>query len=466
MTLRLYDHQAAFVERIREAMRTNQSVMARAPCGYGKTQISAAIAQGTQAKGKRLIFAVHRRHLMAQTTQTFGNAGLDYGTIKPSGNPNPLALTQVAMVDTLKSRLDAYQADLLIVDEAHFAAAAGIKRVVDHYKAMGARILGLSASPRRLDNRPLGDVFDRLVHADTTRWLMDHGYLSDYIAYAPSNPDLSQVGTSMGDFDKKQLGEIMGKPSITGDAVTHWRRYAVGKRTIGYCLSREHSKRATEAFCAAGIPATHLDGESGDAEIKTTLTDFADGRVQVLFNCALLTEGLDISAHAGRDAPIEAIIMLRPTQSIALYTQMVGRALRRKDYPAVILDHAGNLLRHGLPDDEIDWSLTGKLKKKKEGATVPIKSCPKCFAIFAPAPVCPMCGEVFPVVSRKVEERPDQELQAIDREAFRRAQKREVGAARTLDDLMVIAAERGYKPGWAFRMAQLKRIPTHVAGRD
>lgn len=397
---------------------------------------------------------------------TFDAFNIEYGIIRPGANINPMALVQIAMMDTLRNKLDAYTADLIFFDEAHLSASTTGTKIINHYLESGARIIGASGSPRRLDGKPLGALYQDMVFARGIRWLMDHGYLSDYIAYAPSTPDLSQVGISMGDFDKKQLGEIMGKPSITGDAVTHWRRYAAGKRTIGYCLSREHSKRATEAFCAAGIPAAHLDGESGDAEIKTTLTDFADGRVQVLFNCALLTEGLDISAHAGRDAPIEAIIMLRPTQSIALYTQMVGRALRRKDYPAVILDHAGNLLRHGLPDDEIDWSLTGKLKKKKEGATVPIKSCPKCFAIFAPAPVCPMCGEVFPVVSRKVEERPDQELQAIDREAFRRAQKREVGAARTLDDLMVIAAERGYKPGWAFRMAQLKRIPTHVAGRD
>lgn len=234
-------------------------------------------------------------------------------------------------------------------------------------------------------------------------------------------------------------------------------------RTIAYCATIKHSKATAALFNESGIPAIHVDGETPDAELKAAITGFADGKYMVMCNVQLMTTGFDLSAQVGREVPIEACIILRPTQSVALYMQMVGRALRRKPRPAVILDHAGCVLRHGLPDDEREWSLEGRKKGKRKASDddpdVNVQQCKQCFAMFRPGPsVCPSCGAVLEKMARRDIEAEDGELVKVDVEAFRREQRKEQGQAKGLRDLVALGMRRGMKnpSAWAANVASAR----------
>ena len=203
-----------------------------------------------------------------------------------------------------------------------------------------------------------------------------------------------------------------------------------------------------------GYAAEAVDGAMDDADRKRILDGLGNGSVQVVCSCDLISEGTDIPA-------IACAILLRPTMSEGLYIQQVGRALRTMDGKehAIILDHVGNVLRHGLPDMEREWSLEGRPKGKRKTSdepTIGVKQCKSCFAVFAPAPQCPECGAAVEMQGRKIEH-VDGELTEITT-VERKLKRMEVGQARTLDDLKRIASERGYKRGWVYHMAGLKGI--------
>lgn len=449
--MNLYPQQLVFLDAIRDAFRRHQSVCGQAATGFGKTCVGAATAQLASDKGNTVIITVHRDNLVRQTAQTFAEFGIDYGYILAGLSYERWKRVHIASINTLQRRLDAIPAPkLLIIDEAHLAAAQTWSKVVNYYRARGSKILGLSATPTRLDGKPLDALFDTIVHGPSVRWLIDHGFLSDYIAYCPSTIDLSGVHTRMGDFQKDELAAAMDRPSITGDAVTHYRKLALGTRAVCYCVSIAHSQHVAASFSAAGIPAGHLDGTTPRPEQRRIIAEFAAGQLQVLCNVELITTGFDLSAQVGRDVPIETIIGLRPTASLALHLQMIGRGLRRKPHPAILLDHAGNVLRHGLPDDDREWSLAGADRKtRKAAAALPIRQCENCFTVHRPAPACPNCGYRYPNHGREVEQVAG-ELTAVDPQALRRQHRAEQSHARSLEDLVSLARARGYKNPYAW----------------
>ena len=337
----LYKHQDEYVDRLRSALSRTQSVIAQASTGFGKTVVAAYIAQSSQKKNKKIIFTVHRRDLIKQTMKTFDQFGIEYGVIAAGYTRNPFAPTQIASIDTLKRRLDKTETpDLIIPDECHFSGSAGWSRVINHFKDRGSKVLGLTATPWRLDGKGLGEHFDEIISGPSMSWLIENKYLSDYDMYAPSSPDTSSIRKSMGDFANVELEEVMIKPTITGDAIKYYKKYASGKRTLAYCVSIKHSKIVAKQFCDAGIKAVHLDGCSNDSEKLYAFNGFADRSIKVICNCSLFCEGFDLSSQVGRDVPIEAAILLRPTTSLSLYLQQVGRAMRKKEQKAVIIDHA------------------------------------------------------------------------------------------------------------------------------
>ena len=450
----LREDQATMANAIRRAMGRHQSVLAQGPTGFGKTVMGAYIAQSATAKDNRVIFAVHRDNLIHQTALTFREFGIAFGYITSGAPYERHHHVHIASINTLTRRLERIaKPALLVIDEAHMAAAKTWAKVVEFYRAQGTKILGLSATPTRLDGKPLSDLFDTLVAGPSVAWLIEQGFLSQYRAYCPTQIDVSAVHTRAGDFQREELEKAVDRPSITGDAVKHYQSLADGTRAVAYCVSIAHSKHVAESFNAAGIAAAHIDGTTPKAQQREIIQAFADGRYQVLCNVELITTGFDLSAQVGRDVPIETIIGLRPTQSLALHLQMIGRGLRRKPKPAVILDHAGNVLRHGLPDDDREWTLDGRKKKaraKSADDALPIRQCEVCFAIHRPAPACPLCGFVYPIHARQVDE-VDGALEEVDQVALRRERKREQAHAQTFDDLVLLARARGYKNpyGWA-----------------
>ena len=457
MSITLYPHQNEFVSKNREALRSYQAVLAQASCGFGKTVTAAYIARSAVSKRKRILFTVHRKDLLRQTALTFDNFRIPYGYIAADYKPNPFAPVQIASMQTLRKRLHtAGHFDLVIPDEAHLSAAKGQKKILLYYKKRGSKLMGLTATPSRLSGEGLNDIFDTMVQGPSMAWLIKEGFLSDYKIYAPASPDLHNVHTRMGDYVHSELEAAMNTNIITGNAISHYKKLAWGKRTLAFCVSIKHSQQVAAQFIAAGVMAVHIDGETKQEDRIKAFRAFAKGDIQVITSVAIFCEGFDLSAQVGKEVPVEAGIILRPTQSLTLYMQICGRFLRRKLQPAIILDHAGCVLRHGLPDDEREWSLegnAGRKGKKQDGSEVPVRQCPQCYFVHRPMPRCPGCGYIYEVVGR-IPDQVEGDLVELDKATMKRRRMHEQSKARTLDELVALGTRRGYKHpySWAARV--------------
>ena len=454
----LREDQEKAVNDMRTALRDHDSILFRGPTGVGKTVIASYMAQRVAAKGKRIIFGVHRIELATQTAKTFDQFGIKYGFIASGFGANPFARAQIASADTLRNRPELLKdCSLFVPDEAHLWASRTRAGLIACAREAGAKVVGLSATPQRLDGKPL-DMFDTIVEGPSEGWLIENGHLSDYRAYAPSRPDLTGLHTRAGDYVVEELEDRFDKPAIHGDAIESWRKYAEGKRTMVFAISRAHGQHVTDAYNAAGIPAVYIDGTTPHGERRARIAAFADGRALILVSIALCIEGFDLSAQVGRDVPVEAVQLLNPTKSLPRARQMMGRALRKKPCPAVILDHvniimnADGTINHGFPDDEHEWSLAGREGKRQEGVPrLDIKQCESCFGAYRAAlPACPYCSSERVVKERKVEQI-EGELEEIRRAA---QAKRQMRSSRDLDSVARLAVERGYKPAWVHKRMQ------------
>lgn len=426
--------------------------MLQIPTGGGKTAVAGFIVQGhLQAhKTPRIAFLCHRDFLVEQTSATFADMDLPHSFVAQGRWFNKFANTHIGMIQTLRSRYDKlYPPTLVLWDEAHHIGAKTWETVMAAWPQ--ATHIGLSATPVRLDGKGLDAHFDDMVIGPSAAELIELGALSDYVYYTPSAPDLTGVKTRAGDFANNQLEEVMDRAVIVGDMVRHYQRLARGKRAVYFCTSIKHSEHTAQAFKDAGIVAVHLDGKASTWERQQAAKAFATGDIQVLTNVELFGEGYDLAAQAGMPVTIDAVGLARPTQSLGLYLQQVGRALRpAPGKTAVILDHAGNCERgHGLPDDDREWTLAGMGRAKSGNASV-TKECAHCFArIPIQATKCRYCDHECGKPSdgsgvREIEQI-DGELEQVDRDAIRRQKKGEEWAARTLDDLIELGKKRGYR---------------------
>lgn len=455
--------QQALTGRVRERFSSGvQSVLVVAPCGFGKTVCFASLTAQVARTGRRVMALVHREELLDQVSDTLSAFNVEHGCIAP-GRPNyGQRPVQVASVFTLARRLADYAPpDLLIVDEAHHASANTWGKVFAAWP--NAYRLGLSASPERLDGSGLGDVFQEMLVGPTVRELIDQGSLSDYRLYAPPTTVTQGLHTRMGDFDKKELHTAMDKPKITGNAVEHYKSLASGKRALVNCVSLDHAAHVVADFRAAGYRAARIDGKMEPWARRTLVRDFRENRLTILVSCEIVNEGFDVPG-------VEVAILLRPTKSLVLFTQQVGRALRPckgKEY-ALILDHCNNTATHGLPDDARDWSLQGKeTRRKSEGEpSLSVRTCGQCFAACrSGTPACPYCGYQFPIESRTVEE-VEGTLTEVERQIARRVARQEQGRANDLTALVELGKQRQYRYPlqWAQRLlaARQRKHVAHV----
>lgn len=459
------DQEAVYAD-VRQAIAKHQSVLIQCATGWGKTALATVIAKGASDKRRRAIFTVHRRDLVRQTALTFDQVGLQYGYVASGLRANPFAAVQIATIGTLVNRLGRWPADLLVVDEGHLAAAPTWRKVIEHYRAMGAKILILSATPTRLDGKSLSGIADTMICGPSVRWLMDQGLLSEYKAYAPARPDMAGLHVRAGEYVTAELEERFDKPTVIGDAISAYKRFANGRRTLAFAFSRQHGRNLCASYNAAGIHAAYIDGETSDDDRKQRIALFADGKVQILVGVNLFCEGFDLSAQVGREVPVEAGAFLRPTKSLALAMQMVGRCLRRKSQPAILMDHVGLFAEHGLPDDDRQWSLDGTSGSKRPGeATIGLCVCQQCMGCFRPAMACPHCGHVREINDRQVDIREGM-LAEVDVIALRdmaaadfekRQRVSEEWKCKTLQDWEALARSRGYSPGWAWHRFNSRR---------
>lgn len=422
------------------------------------TVLASFVAQGVFARKKALLFLVHRTRLLRQSANTFDRFGVKYGFIAAGLPYDPNQQIYIGMIGTVYSRIKREKLnrefDVVAVDECHRAVSPSWRFVLDHLHKSGSTIMGFSATPKRLDGKPMSDVFDVMVKGPQVQELIDRGSLAPFTYYAPpSLIDLSQVGhdNDRGDFRAKELDEATDRAEVRGDAVKHYKRLLSGKRTIVFTTSVKAATKLADVFCRAGVPAGVIHGKMLDKEREEVEAAFDAGRILVLVNVEIATEGFDCPECDG-------VIMLRATQSEALYLQMAMRSMRphpNKDR-AIIIDLVGNF-ELGLPDEDRDWTLEAQQPKRRVAANdedyVGPTQCPNCYRVHPRAPVCPHCGFQHPVKKRKEQKTNANEV-AVEltpemREALRRKKAMENRQAKTLEEMVEIGKARGYKnPVW------------------
>lgn len=430
-----------------------RNVMAVLPTGGGKTVLFAAILGEHQGAA---VAIAHRQELVGQMALALAREGIRHRVIAPDAVIrqivavqmielgrnlyDPRAAVAVAGVDTLVMREpDAWarSVGLWVVDEGHHLLR-GNKWGAATELFPAARGLAVTATPTRADGRGLGrhadGVIDEMVSGPGMRWLIDRGYLTDYRIFAPpSDVDLREVAISAatGDYSAPQLRAAVHKSHITGDVVGHYLKLAAGKLGVTFAVDVEAAVEQQQAYVAAGIPAEVVTAKTPDAVRAGVLRRFRNRELLQLVNVDLFGEGFDLPA-------IEVVSLARPTASYGLFAQQFGRALRPlegKDR-AIIIDHVGNVLRHGLPDAPRVWTLDAKERRSKSTvpAVIPVRACPECTGVYERVMLaCPYCGHVPVPAERSGPEHVDGDLHEFGPEllaALRGEVERIDGAAR------------------------------------
>lgn len=411
-----------------------------APCGAGKSYLFAEMIRHTRGE---VLVLTHRQELKAQHEALLRQLGITNA--------------RVAMVFTEVNRLGSHPIPALIVtDEAHLSRSNSWMKVIEHYNTW---TVGFTATPVRLDGKPLGDIFDTMVEGVDVRWLIDHHRLAPYEYYAPTVVETDDLRIARGDYVVADLERLMNERAIYGDVISSYQRFAEGEKAIAYCVSVKHAERTAESFCAAGIPAKAISAGTPVKQRLRIMKDFREGKITVLCNVGIISEGISID-------DVTCCMLLRPTESVALGIQQMMRCMRYlPGKTAKIIDFVGNYTRVGLPDEKRCWSLGKPLSRKHrhdENGDFYIRCCPKCFMTFQTAPACPYCGEPYPLHPREIKAYEEIQLQRITAEEAARLEqekkkaRQEQGRATTFEELVQLGRSRGYKNP-AFWAAQVMR---------
>lgn len=447
MKLRAY--QSSAIDKCREHMASGlRRLVLYSATGSGKTIIGISFIASALAKGKRVAFIANRITLVGQASAQLTKAGIDHGIIQGQNTYGQHKPCIVCSIQTV-ARRGLPNVDLIVIDEAH-----GVPGSKDYLKLIFSNnnipVVGLTATPfskgmakthKELLDEPL---FESLVVATTIRELIDTGFLVDCDIYAPSEPDLSGVRTQRNqfgevDYNEKDLGEAVDKPTLVGDIVSHWLRMSKGKPTVVFATTIAHSRHIVEKFMEAGVSAGHLDGYMSEEDREEVLGKMSRGEITVLSNVAVLREGWDFPA-------CEVMILARPTKSLIAWIQMVGRVLR--PHPgktrALVLDHSGSTHELGYPTDDLPLELCdGSLKRSEKKREKKERKCPACSYMKKSGGACPQCG-FEPVKNPAEVEVADGELALVSRlEKKSRFDKQDAWS-----QLLAVKHERGYSDGW------------------
>ena len=426
-----------------------------APTGAGKTVIAAEIIR--RAADKRTLFLAPRRELIHQTCRKLDDIGVQYGVLLAGDKRTNLgAMVQVASRDTLISRmlrtkkLELPPFQQVIVDEAHVGLTDRSQQLLALWP--DATIIGLTATPTRSDGKALGRVYDELIEVSTTRELTELGFLVPGRYFSVSEPDLQKVRTTAGDYNRGDLEGVMHQAKLTGNIVEHWLAHAAQRRTVVFATTIPHSVALAQEFLAQGVAAEHVDANTPQHAREAIFDRFSCGRTQVLTNCTLASIGFDLPE-------LDCVVFARPTKSLGLYLQMLGRGLRPAPgkHDCLVLDHAGNVHRHGFGTDDRFWTLHGKYAidekraaeakaeraKKEEPAQI---TCPQCKCVWVGSNTCPSCGYFFQAKPRTIGTREGSLVEVGPNKT--RAMTEEQRRAFFLE-LYGYSEMKNYKPGWA-----------------
>jgi DNA repair protein RadD len=392
--MNLRDYQQRCIDGLRNAFSAkHRRVLLVAPTGAGKTVMFSYLTQQLITRGNRVLLLAHRDFLLEQISETLRRFDIQHGFIAAKRKRELCHLVQVAGVHTLKNRIPslAWKPDWVICDEAHHATAGSWNTILEAYPA--ARVVGVTATPQRLDGRGLGEVFEEMVLGPKVQDLMDQGFLSRVHYYSPKTVSTEGMHTRMGDYVQREIEEAVNTRGVTGHAVEWYRKVCDGAPAITFCASIAHSEQVAEGFREAGYRWQALHSHASYADNQAAIRKLANGELQGVSSCDIISEGFDVPV-------VTAAILLRPTKSLGLHLQQIGRVLRpaKGKEKAIVIDHVGNVaqckagvwtLNHGRAEDDREWSLDGK---KKGTAPAPMKRCPECLGIIAAsARFCPLC---------------------------------------------------------------------------
>jgi superfamily II DNA or RNA helicase len=449
----LFDDQTKLRTDVGRSLRSNRAVCVQAPTGSGKTVIMSDMIHRFMETGKRVLVLVPRRELAFQVAGTLERFGRHIGIIMAGEERLQGMQTYVASFDTLHARCvqrDIHPmptADVVIVDEAHLALAKTRQDIIAAYP--DAYIIGFTATPARSDGKGLGRMFDDLVLGPSIAELIKLGRLVAPRYFVGERPNLDGVRVNAGDYNQRELEERVDQPRLVGDIVENWLRLASDRRTVIFCTSVKHSRHVADLLTAHGVAAEHLDGNTPKPERDAILDRVRSGITQVLTNVYVASYGLDIPE-------LDCAVMARPTKSVVLWFQTVGRVLRtapgKRD--ALILDHAGCVAEHGFIDEPMPWTLHGNARqdqdreRQERREPQPI-DCPNCKHVFRATHICPSCGfelrggaEAVPYHEADLREI-NREKKRLNREATAEEKRAFYGA------LKYHAREHGYSSGWA-----------------
>jgi DNA repair protein RadD len=383
----LWPHQEKAYSEIMNAWRDGyNSVIAQLPTGAGKTRVIRQIVD-THSQSRKVIYIVaHRGRLIKQMSDDLTAGGIKHGIIQ-AGFPHLRYRVQVCSIGTLINRLDKLtEPEFLIIDECHHAKAESFLKIFRRWPA--AKILGVTATPRRPDGKPMNDIFQKLIIGPGTHELIEQNYLSQFEYFAPSDVDDSGMHKRMGEYIAAEVADKVDTPKIIGEAVEKYRQYADGLPAIVCCVNIHHAEHVAERYQQAGYKAVAVHSKLPSDIINAAIHGLQSGSVQVLVQVDLLGEGVDIKGAV-------VLQMLRMTASEVIFLQQAGRVLRIAPGKtrAIILDHVGNWKRHGLPDDPRQWSLEAQEKTQQVSQ---YRRCPECFRpIGIREQKCPYCGAIF-----------------------------------------------------------------------
>ena len=439
--MKLRDYQQDLYVKTVDAFRKGfRRPLVVAPCGAGKSYIFSEMIHRTDGE---VLVLVHRQELKQQHEKLLSDLGITNA--------------RVSMILTEANRLGQYEKpSLIIADEAHLSRSNSWVRVIEHYDTF---TVGLTATPIRLDGKPLGDIFDTLITGVDVKWLIKNQRLAPFEYYAPTVVDTSGLRKVGGDYVVSDLEQLMNERAIYGNVIESYLRFTPGEKSIAYCVSVTHARITADSFNNVGIRAEVVSAGTPSKRRAEIMDDFRNGDLTILCNVGIISEGISIDE-------VSCVMLLRPTESVALGIQQMMRCMRYlPNKTAKILDFVGNYTRINLPDYDWEWSLDKPLIRKKttdENGNFYIRCCPECFMTFATAETCPFCGNTYPLHPREIQAHEEIELKRISAEetarieAEKKKSRQEQGRAQSFEELVKLGRVRGYKNP-AYWAAQVMR---------
>jgi superfamily II DNA or RNA helicase len=453
VTLRWYQQKAIDEIRAHFAAGTKKCLL-HAATGSGKTVVFSEVLKSAHGKGKSAIMVVRGKDLVDQASKRLMRENVPHGCIQGSHwNNQPNARIQICSIDTLYRRGMLPAADLVVIDEAHYATSASFKWLVKSYP--DAFFLPVSATPHVKGG--LRHIADAVVYPITMGQLMLEGFLAVPICYAPTHINLDGVGldSRTGDYNPVELSAAVEKSPVYGDVPKHYKQICDGQPAVLFAVNVKHSKTFVERFEAAGIPAVHVDAETPKAERDQAIADLESGKIKVICNVGILTTGVDIPF-------LKVVILARPTKSYNLYVQCVGRGTRivpgKKSF--IVLDHANNIETHGFVEAERQCHLDGKKGKTAVESYTKPSMCHHCYMLFGydkNRTKCPSCGEDMRGMVTNLTPR---NRDALEQDGALTVLQYDIkvleSLTKELPGLIRIAILKNFKAGWVYHNVKTK----------